>query len=317
MNRAAHWVLAGACLFAGGASAQGAFQSPLDVPAIASPLAIQAPINALATAGNRIVAAGQRGHILYSDDGKAWQQAAVPQSVDLTALSFAGDRQGWAVGHQGVILHSTDGGASWSRQAAGKQTAEPLLDVFFEDERRGFAVGAFNQILRTEDGGKTWASWADRVDNPDALHLYAIRPALGTLFIVGEQGLVLRLDPASGRFVKLPIPYRGSLFGVAGMPEMVLVFGLRGNAWRSTDGTHWTRVETGLSESITSGAVRPDGSVVLASQDGQLLLSTDRAERFHAVQAARSAPAFAVAAVGKDAVAMAGLGAVRLETFRK
>jgi photosystem II stability/assembly factor-like uncharacterized protein len=61
----------------------------LDTPASKSPLAAAALLNGLAVAGPRIVAVGQRGHILWSDDaGAHWQQAEVPVSADLTAVCF-------------------------------------------------------------------------------------------------------------------------------------------------------------------------------------------------------------------------------------
>jgi len=41
------------------------------------------------TEGQRVVAVGQRGHVLFSDDtGKSWQQAEVPVSADLVAATF-------------------------------------------------------------------------------------------------------------------------------------------------------------------------------------------------------------------------------------
>ena len=46
----------------------------------------------VASAGSRLVAVGQRGHIIYSDDqGKTWVQAKVPSRVLLTAVFFADD----------------------------------------------------------------------------------------------------------------------------------------------------------------------------------------------------------------------------------
>jgi photosystem II stability/assembly factor-like uncharacterized protein len=336
---------------AGPAAAGPAFQSPLAQPAVSSALALRAPLNALAAAGTRLVAAGQRGHILYSDDGKNWTQAAVPVSSDLTAMSFPSPRQGWAVGHEGVILHTIDGGASWTKQLDGKGAAallverygkahaddpvaqrmqqdaeafaaqgadKPFLDVWFEDDRKGFVVGAFNLILRTEDGGQSWTPWMDRVDNPKGLHLYAIRPAGGSVVIAGEQGLVLKLDRATQRFAGVALPYQGTLFGVTGTPGMTLVFGLRGNAWRSTDaGASWIKVDTGVSAGLTSGIVRRDGSVVLASQAGQVLLSTDAGASFRKVKVAAQAPTFALAEVGgRAAVTLAGLGGVRQEILK-
>src|SRR3954469_12302061 len=74
------------------------WHDPLDTPASASLLAQRAPITALAVAGKRVVAAGIRGHVLWSDDGgKQWQQAKVPVSSDLTALAFPTPQRGFAV----------------------------------------------------------------------------------------------------------------------------------------------------------------------------------------------------------------------------
>ncbi len=62
----------------------------LDLPARVSALALNSPLSGMARAGERVIAVGQRGHILFSDDGgKHWQQAAVPVSADLTAVNFA------------------------------------------------------------------------------------------------------------------------------------------------------------------------------------------------------------------------------------
>ena len=84
------------------------------------PLASHSLLLDVAAAGNRRVVAGERGHILYSDDnGSHWQQARVPTIQMLTALYFADDHYGWAVGHDGLILASDDGGASWRIQRDG------------------------------------------------------------------------------------------------------------------------------------------------------------------------------------------------------
>ena len=344
-------LLAGCIAAAAAAASPPAFQGPLEVAATQSALALRAPLNAMANAGGRLVVAGQRGHILYSDDGHHWTQAAVPVSSDIVALFFPTPQQGWAVGHEGVVLHTIDSGATWKLQLDGKrigalmreryaklarsadaaeqriaQDAEafaqqgadkPLLDVWFEDEKRGFVVGAFNLILATSDGGASWTPWLDRIDNPNALHLYSIRPAAGGVFIAGEQGLVLKLDPAQQRFVKLALPYQGTLFGVLGTADTAIVFGLRGNVYRSTDGgANWSKVETGVGAGISSGVVRGDGSVVLASQAGQLLLSMDAGASFRPVKPAVVAPIFAVSDTKAGAVALAGLGGVRMESIK-
>ena len=239
------------------ATSTGASGDVLERPARMSALAASRSITALAHAGRRLVAAGQRGHVLLSDDdGRTWRQAAVPVSSDLTALSFPSAAAGYAVGHDGVVLGTTDGGATWrklldgravnalvlaamQRQAASgggdearklldeaRRNVElgpdkPFLDVWFADEREGFVVGAYNLILHTADGGRTWDSWFDATDNPKLLNLYAIRPHQGALFVVGEGGLLLVRDKGAQRFRALESDYKGSFFGLLSLVPTV------------------------------------------------------------------------------------------------
>ncbi|MDD5295725.1 MAG: YCF48-related protein [Rhodocyclaceae bacterium] len=330
------------------------FQDVLDTPAVKSPLAAKSLLNGLAAAGNRLVAVGQRGHIVFSDDrGASWQQATVPVSSDLTAVYFPTPRKGWAVGHDGVVLHSSDGGVSWVRQLDGpmagkmmeswyvaaaargalgadreklleevkRQTAQmmetPFLDVWFSDENTGYIVGAFNLIFCTADGGKSWEPWFHLTENPGRQHFYSVR-GLGTdVYIAGEQGLVLKLDPGTGRFRKLTTPYQGSWFGLALGKGFVLAFGLRGNAYRSIDGgKNWSRVDTGLQEGLTGATTLADGSLVLVSQSGQVLMSRDTGASFTPVKLPRTAPASAVVAVGNQMLVIAGPRGVSAQALR-
>lgn len=346
--------LAALALLAPAAAPAGGFQDVLETPAMASELAAKGLINGLALAGARVVGVGQRGHVVYSDDqGRSWRQARVPVSSDLVAVSFATRHKGWAVGHDGVVLHSADGGATWTRQLDGHAVGElmlayyaaqaatagggeeaakwvaeaerfaaqgaenPFLDVWFADETTGFVVGAFNLILRTTDGGKSWEPWLDRTENPEGLHLYAIRPAGGEVYVTGEQGLVLRLDVAAGRFVMVPTPYKGSYFGLTGGGNAVIVFGLRGNAFRSTDrGANWERIDTGLQDGLTAGVVVGEQTVILASQSGRVLVSTDGGAGFSPLALEQATPASAVQALGADAVVVAGARGVRVQPLR-
>ncbi|MFJ7284380.1 YCF48-related protein [Pseudomonas sp. NPDC099000] len=289
------------------------FVDVLDQPAKASALAVSSPLLGVARAGERLVAVGQRGHILYSDDGgKDWQQAAVPVSADLNAVSFPSATQGWAVGNDGVVLHSSDAGETWTRQLDGRQIGallvehygalaraepaneqwatlaadgqrlteegadKPLLDVWFANEKTGYVVGAFNLILRTDDGGHHWTPFQDRTDNPQGLHLNAIASTEDALYIVGEQGLLLKWDDPGQRFAALDSPYQGSFFGAIGRPGEVLVYGLRGHVFRSLDGgSSWTLLKTGLQVSISTATVDAKGRYLLFSQAGQMLVHVD------------------------------------------
>lgn len=303
-----------ACACASGldmAAAQG-FADPLDTPAVSSPLAPAMPVNGLAMAGTRVVAAGQRGHILYSDDrGGHWKQAGVPVSSDLAAITFAHREAGWAVGHDSVILHSADGGANWYWQYDGRKDPQgagrPLLDVWFESERRGMAVGAFGLALCTDNGGIRWTHCEDQLDNPGNLHLNAIKSIGGAVYIVGEQGLLLRRASGEQRFAALPSPYKGSFFGVTGGNGVLLAYGLRGHAYTSTNEGHtWRAAATGVQTGLAAGGMLDDGALLLAGQAGQLLKSIDGGATFKPMAGAKPVPATALLPIGDNTVLVGG-----------
>ena len=301
----------GSLLMQGAVLAAG-YVDVLELPAKASALAVRSPLVGIARAGERLVAVGQRGHIVYSDDaGQHWEQARVPLSSDLSAVFFPSPTQGWAVGNDGVVLHSSDAGATWSQQLDGRQIGDllirhysalaaaqpgsehwpllvaqgrrlaaegadkPLLDVWFADDKLGYVVGVFNLILRTEDGGQSWTPFQDRIDNPQGFHLNAIASTGDGLYIAGEQGLLLKWEEGRQRFTAVHTPYQGSFFGVIGKPGEVIVYGLRGNVLRSTDGgAHWSPLNSGPQASITAAIIDAQGRYELFTQAGHMLVST-------------------------------------------
>ena len=73
-------------------------------------------------------------------------------------VHFADARTGWAVGTDGTIVATRDGGTHWERQTGG--TPNLLTSVHFADARTGWAVGQGRTIVATRDGGATWAAQA-------------------------------------------------------------------------------------------------------------------------------------------------------------
>jgi photosystem II stability/assembly factor-like uncharacterized protein len=267
----------------------------------------KALIQAVTRTGKRLVAVGERGLVLLSDDeGKHWRQAKVPASVTLTAVTFATPKQGWAVGHFGLVLHSEDGGETWQTQLNGVKAAKlvlaeaqakarrvttddptiarelrnaqrlvedgpdkPFLDVLFFDVKHGIVIGAYNLIFVTDDGGVTWNSLAGGLPNPDARHLYAICAGGGSLYIAGESGLVIRSDDHGTSFKRLATPYGGSYFTLAARGDEVVVGGIRGNTYRPSDkGETWRKIELPLPVSLITSLLVDDGST-----QGRLLLA--------------------------------------------
>ncbi|SFV09254.1 WD40/YVTN/BNR-like repeat-containing protein [Pseudoduganella namucuonensis] len=226
---------------AAGAAAPGPAGAALDRPAVMSPRAAQAVMLGAAMAGARIVAVGERGLVLTSDDGGAkWVQAAVPTSVTLTAVRFADAKLGVAVGHAGVALVTRDGGGQWRRALDGQRIAalamesakarndaaalrdaerlaadgadKPLLDICLMGGGRMLAVGAYGLAFGSDDGGQTWTPWMARMDNPQGLHLNTVRQRGDTILIAGERGLALLSTDAGRSFQRLRVPYEGSFF---------------------------------------------------------------------------------------------------------
>jgi photosystem II stability/assembly factor-like uncharacterized protein len=332
-----------------GASWSAAFAAsdfdPLTRASQLSERAASALMTAVAPAGHRLVAVGERGIVLTSDDqGVTWQQQPSPVSVMLTNVRFATPSKGWAVGHGGVVLVTQDGGKSWRKQLDGVQAAvavlksakdpsttmteesrkravadaeamvsdgpdKPFLDLLVDDERRLTVVGAFGLALHSDDGGSTWKSWQGRIPNDKGSHLYGIRRSGQAIYISGEQGTVFRSADGGASFSSVETPYMGSFFGVASpAPEQAIVFGLRGTAYTTRDGgLHWTQSQVGTSASLTAGCTLQDGSLVLVSQAGNVLRSTDGGLTFAPIEVKAPVPFVGVTQATDGSLVMAGV----------
>lgn len=259
------------------ASAQPA--APVPAAAYKAPLATKAPLVGIARAGSRLVAVGDYGVIVLSDDGgKTWRQASsIATRSMLTAVTFADAKLGWAVGHGGTVLHTADGGETWTRidSAASDVT---LLSAWFEDAKHGIVAGAFGFAMATDDGGKTWKEFAVGEGDDRDRHLNAIFALPGgPLFIAAEAGTLFRSTDSGRTWTTLRLPYNGSLWGGLALRDgTAIVFGMRGHALRSTDqGRSWTDAVTGTDQSWSGGLQLADATVVLVGLGGAVAKSTD------------------------------------------
>lgn len=117
-----------------------AFKDPLDLPAIQAPKAAKALSLNVTAQGNNVLMVGERGIVLKRDyaagdaaqgvkdnEGKVWTQAKVPVSVNLTGVEFVSNSLAFVVGHDGVVLKSTDAGASWTKVFDGIKANEQVV----------------------------------------------------------------------------------------------------------------------------------------------------------------------------------------------
>lgn len=289
-------------------------------PAISSRLAAHSLMLDVADTGDRLVSVGERGFILLSDDaGQSWRQTQSPVSVTLTRVAFVTPKQGWAVGHAGVVLHTEDGGLTWQKQLDGVRVAElevaaaedaytldpnpdnefklkmakrlvedgpdkPLLNLYFTDARNGMVIGAYGLALATEDGGESWHSISNHLENPSGLHLYDIVDTGNSLYIAGEQGLLLASHNGGQTFEALDSPSLGTLFGLVSTESGgILAYGLRGGIYLSEDGgKSWQDIPNHLPVTLTAGTRLQDGTLLLLDESGRTLRSSDNGHSFSA-----------------------------------
>jgi photosystem II stability/assembly factor-like uncharacterized protein len=288
----------------------------LPEPSIMAPLASRTLALDAAAVEGKLVAVGERGHILIStDNGATWQQAQVPTRAMLTGVDFFDENLGWAVGHDSAILRTSDGGATWELVNWAPEEEAPFFDVWFRDAENGVAIGAYGAYYATADGGTTWDFVS--VDDTD-WHLHKIaRADDGRLFIAAEAGYAYRSDDGGETWEELPSDYEGSYFGVLPLEgDSVLIFGLRGNLFRSDDaGESWEEIETGTVSMLTDGLRLGDGSIIITGLGGAVLVSMDGGRSFELHQQANRRGISSIVDAGDGSLLMTGEFGVTMTTL--
>lgn len=243
----------------------------------------KAPIYAAAQAGDRTVAVGDYGFVIYSDDGERFVQAEVPTRSPLTSVFFLDAARGWAAGHDGTVITTLDGGKTWSVLREMRGQDQVLMGIWFADAERGLAIGQFGLALETRDGGKTWSERQLVEGEQGERHLLSIVPGKdGLLLVAAEAGTVLRSTDAGLSWKAIQTDNKGSFWtGVELGDGSLLLGGMRGHLYRSTDrGEQWTHLESGTQQSLTGITQRADGSVRAVGLAGTTLLSKDGGRTF-------------------------------------
>ncbi len=173
----------------------------IETPSRPTLLAPESLLNDVTRAGDRLVATGERGHIIFSDDeGQTWVQGQVPVSVTMTGIDFGTDEHGWAVGHSGVVLHSSDAGKSWELQLTGIEASE--LAIASKQQQIAEMEQQIEEAPEEEKGDLEWAldDLFFAVENMESdLEIGPVNPFLDVWFeddshgfVVGAYGMILR-----------------------------------------------------------------------------------------------------------------------------
>lgn len=271
----------------------------LDTPAYRAPKASGAMMLDVVRTGSRIVAVGEHGIVMYSDNnGKVWQQAEVPVSVTLTAVHFATPKKGWAVGHDGVILRTEDAGGRWTKQFDGTKANALVLaaaEAREKDARAadagsvpGRPAAALQATERALEDARAGAKFGPSrplfdvwfKDESEGI----VVGAFGQIFHTRDGGRTWELwgdriaNPDNLHYNAISVTGRGTL----------LIAGEAGKVYRSADGgATWATLDTGYAGQLY-GVLGVQGeadaeTLIAFGFGGHVFRSTDKGARWQQV----------------------------------
>jgi photosystem II stability/assembly factor-like uncharacterized protein len=237
-------------------------------------------------------AVGDGGTLLETFDDSSWDLRKI-NDHDLFAVSCIDNVVGWAVGADGSILHTQDGGWSWPAQHSGVTSTLRAVSFAFGDggEQIGLAVGDAGSLLTSRDGGEHWT--ASELTDAGTLRGTAVTEGAGLMLAVGDAGLALRSTDHGEHFSPLRIEGASDLYDIAldATGGLALAVDSAGGIWVSRDlGKTFEREyqAEGALESVTLGRSATLGAAagahaLLRDRDGSWrTLDTTDSARLHA-----------------------------------
>jgi len=268
------------------------------LPALQTQAAAANLILDAATDGQRILIAGEQGHILYSDDvGTSWTHAQVPVSLAITAVAYSGPNSLWAAAHEGVLLRSTDHGKSWQTKLTGTDIARLSSDAA---EARVEQLQA--EIAQASPDSIEDLEWAlDDAqfafeDASAAIEEGVTMPLLDVWFedqrsgyALGAYGILLHTNDAGSTWSlisnRLDNPDNFHLYGITRSESAtLLIAGEAGTLLRSRDGGQsWDRPDSPYQGSFFGTVAARDGALLVFGLRGNIYRSIDEGDTWSVV----------------------------------
>lgn len=249
----------------------------------------------VARAGKRLVAVGERGHIVFSEDnGGTWQQAEVPVSVTLTGVYFPTALKGWAVGYDGVVLHTNDGGNTWALQLSDHGTIDLMMKAYESllDNTKASQTseneGNSELELKLEDMEFALGDWQNSKEEgvcPPFMGVWFKDDRVGMVY--GAFGMMLRTEDAGTTWTPIIDTldnFNGyHYYSLKPAGSKLFLVGEVGMIFRSDDlGKTWSRLQTPYEGSYFGIVSRENGMELVAfGLQGMVLRSADEGKTWH------------------------------------
>lgn len=120
-----------------------------------------------------------------------WSNQPSGITNDLNNVHFVDNNTGWAVGRQGKIIRTTNGGSSWAEQNSG--TTENMNSIYMVSASLGYAVGNNGKISKYD--GASWSA-VNTSETRDVFGVYFINENTG--WAVGDWGRLYRTTNGGG-----------------------------------------------------------------------------------------------------------------------
>ncbi len=297
--------------------------------AIPSPDADKALLTDLARAGERLVAVGEAGHIIYSDDaGDTWQHAEVPVSLMLTEADFSSAEQGWAVGHEGIVLYSGDGAETWTVVLQGEDIA--ALQIEAAERLVAEAEAAVDAAPEEELEDAEWALEDATFALEDARRAQEegiTHPALNVRFadvdtgyVTGAYGMLLHTDDGGATWQlhsnRLDNPSGFHLYDIIRTTGGALIIvGEAGQLHRSVDdGETWEALDSPYEGSFFGALATDSGSLLIFGLRGRIFRSVDDGDSWEYIDAPGESTLFGGRAFDGGRIVLVGAGGTVLES---
>lgn len=249
-------------------------------------------------AGDRLIAAGAHGNIIWRDkaDGE-WQQADVNSSILITSLGFADDRIGWATGHHGVLLKTEDAGETWFRQVDGFDLIR-LEEVYYEQRIKDLKARLASVSDSEEASEIEWLleDLQFRLSNIEmAMEEGPSKPLLdvyvvdnNTVYVIGAYGTFLETNDGGKSWKviadRLDNPNGYHLNAIFGHNDTLYIAGEAGMVFRSLDkGESWERLESPYRGSLFGGHVDGQQRLWIYGLRGNAFVSNDQGNSFNKI----------------------------------